>query len=257
VARVRVGQSWERRTLDSATLPREACDALLEAVRPFTVPRRAMVAGVFDVMERWRVSRLVLAYCTPGRDLPDVEPANVPFEPLELDETHGAIQSFCEGLAATRPHASPPRAVAWRRVLLRAGLPLAAILPIVAIQLARVIQERSRLAVFVALITLLPLVTAALLLWWTQQRWFIVPGGVLVRGPTFGAFGGNVRLYTPDGTLLVLQPHAASGWQASLCHQERRVGSRRLTPLECAALLIAWRSALPPPEEPPDTFLTD
>jgi len=179
------------------------------------------------------------------RELP--RPITVPFEPVELDETHPSIAAFSE---TTDPRGEAELARARRssrikRLMIRVGLPLGILLPQILNGIAQIVIHRKPIVSWIwgAAITLL--LGIWILTWWYAAQWLLVPRGVVVRRSLVGKLGQRLSLHTADDTILIVRPHSP-GWQAELW-RDNRSQSRRLTDIECAVLLGAWQSTLPAP----------
>lgn len=86
-------------------------------------------------------------------------------------------------------------------------------------------------------------------LWWTLRpdRWFLVPGGLIVIDPRWLGKAGRVRLIRREQAVLL---YWMQGGQAVIASPNERPVQRRLSPWEFEMLASAWRSPLPsPPEE--------
>ena len=77
---------------------------------------------------------------------------------------------------------------------------------------------------------------------WRSGRWYVVPGGVVVRRFVLGPFGKAAHLYRPADSVLFIE-RAWGAWEATIC-RSYRCFSRSLTDVECAVLLAAWQSPL-------------
>ncbi|HKQ46672.1 MAG TPA: hypothetical protein VJZ71_01235 [Phycisphaerae bacterium] len=83
--------------------------------------------------------------------------------------------------------------------------------------------------------------------WLRQNEWILIPGGLVIRKTSLRQFKTSTRRFTAADAVLILawrQP----GWEAQILQEEKIVEKRRLTPLECIALLGAWQSPLPAPD---------
>jgi len=186
-------------------------------------------------------------------------PLAVPFEPIELDETHPSVPALAEALTAAssadatggRSGAALVPARTYRRWFVRFGAPA---IMLFNVGLQAVIQTITQTATqgfrfwFVAmwggivLATVLPLVIYG---WYSSAQWFIVPGGVAVRRSFVGKLGKRLELYTPADTILQIGPDNLA-WVAVLARGKQRV-TRRLTQIEATVLLGAWQSPLRTP----------
>ncbi|MCP4247450.1 MAG: hypothetical protein GY778_10420 [bacterium] len=77
-------------------------------------------------------------------------------------------------------------------------------------------------------------------------RWFLVPGGVVVRGQSLMRSRVVLDRYTPADSVLLVVPRPL-GWLVTLAQGRRRI-RQLLSRQECVALLRAWQCPLPPPE---------
>ena len=251
-----------RGKMPMATVESIACPGMA----PETLARVREAAALWRD-DRYRAKRLATAirdlnlpgltfvFSLKKRELAVPPPLAVPFEPIELDETHPSIPALAESAAGAtdgRADAALVPARTFRRWFVRFGAP-AIILFNVGLQ--AVIQTITQTAVhgfrfwFVAmwggilLATVLPLVIYG---WYSSAQWFIVPGGVVLRRSFAGKVGKRLELFTPADTILQIGPDNLA-WVAVLARGKQRV-TRRLTQIEATALLGAWQSRLRTPE---------
>jgi hypothetical protein len=173
------------------------------------------------------------------------QPLGVPFEPMELDESHPGLAALCEYSAyvqlesGRRPHPSVAR-----RWIVRLIIPLVTTFILFSHSINVCLAGGIRGAAAFAILAVGASVGFALLSWWMSDRWLVVPGGVVIRRSLWGRVGASLKRCTPADTILIIRP-GNPGWLAQLWGKwpERR----RLTDVECAVLLAAWQSRIPPP----------
>lgn len=187
---------------------------------------------------------IVLVWALKNRLVTPPPPLAVPIEPLELNEGDLAIRMLAADPARAEPARESVAAVrAWRRFIARIGVGFIgfvnpAIQAIIGLAMRQWWQFYINLA-----ITVIGLGVLIFVFWYTSGRWFIVPGGVIVRRGVLGKVAVRLARYTPGDTLLMVRPFPPSGWQAELW-REKRVDSQRFTKTELSALLAAWQSPL-------------
>ncbi len=76
---------------------------------------------------------------------------------------------------------------------------------------------------------------------------FITNGGLVRRSVVRRGGGWHVEVFRREDSVLVVHPLNPRAWQMTL-HAEAGFVGGLLTPTECAMLLAAWRSPLPPPK---------
>lgn len=182
---------------------------------------------------------------------------DVPFEPMELDETH---PMFAELMAAHGSRIRDPRDDAdggaslaprtgtIKRWIVRSGLPVAMLVIWINPLMQFIVNpqaQRINLVMLAAMVATLVLIV----LWHRMQgaQWFLIPGGVVVREGGVRSWGVKLSRLTPADTVLVIQPFPP-GWRATLWRGKRQFG-RTLTGPEAEALLAAWRSPVATPSE--------
>jgi hypothetical protein len=181
----------------------------------------------------------------PAPTLPS--PFCVEFEPLELDETHPALQGLCAREGLSRAGMETPRARSWmRRVFQRYVIPIVFLGAIVAYGVMELGPTKSILtSLGCSSLIVLAVSTPILVVWWRSGKWYLVPGGVIVRAARFPTLSTLLYRCTPlDTTLEIVK----SRWSwRSVLYQGRCSWSRSVSDLECFALLAAWQSPLEPP----------
>jgi hypothetical protein len=250
----------ERRHIDIEYPPLpEGARAELEAIA--ACQRHPLLIApdeLHTIRERHGLPGVALVQTVQGKhELTIPSPTLVPFEAIELDETHPAIEALLSPEA--RGHAPlpdvPARSRYWQHTL--RAIILVAPLYAGLILLARVSTPSLWSWPDTMLFALpggLALVSALLLLAFPVRgrsglrwapRWYLVPGGVALRRRAPLPLRKRWRLYTPRDTVLTITP-LRSGWQAALDRGGVQI-VHGFTSLECAALLAAWQSPLPAP----------
>lgn len=181
-------------------------------------------------------------------------PLTVPFEPIELDETHPVLAGIVENLivADGDPDDATIRRSPWyARSFVRLG---AAAIVMLNMTIQAVVQTIAQSAAhgfrlwFIAMIWgIWGLVAAgcAYGLWRTSAQWLLIPGGVIIRRTFWKNVGTKLERYTPADTLLMMAPDNI-GWWTSLIRKEKAIHRKRFTRMEATALLAAWQSPIPP-----------
>jgi len=197
--------------------------------------------------ERYGLPPLAVAYYHEGTPLPLPAPLEVPFGPLELDESRAPLADLMQAVHTTAAVTPSP---SWRCTLLRLGFSAGVAGLLVAYVFFHLLTSRASVKVWseawlwsvVVAAFVLPGLAAALL----SDQWFLVPGGVVTRRRLFGRAHGMLRRYTPQDTTLIVRPRERETWQIELW-RGLRARKREATALEVVALLAAWQSPLPTP----------
>lgn len=188
---------------------------------------------------------LALFWNRRARPLTLPQPLAVPFEPMELDESHPGLAAICEYSAyVERASGRLPRPSVARRWTIRLIIPLVTTFILMAHSVNVCLAGGLMGAAAFAIVAIGASVGFALLSWWLSDRWLVIPGGVVIRRSLWGRVGASLKRCTPADTILIIRP-GNPGWLAQLWGKwpERR----RLTDVECAVLLAAWQSPIPPP----------
>jgi hypothetical protein len=208
-----------------------------------------MAVELSSVIRRFEVGGIAIVYVNPSApEFKVPAPIQVPFEPTELDETHPAMEPLCElSWPTDEVGRGRPRAARARRLVIRVVVPVVGVI-LGAIYMFLDFGKTGTLFANLMVLFFMVLVMLAILgaLLWQAGRWFVVPGGVVVRRVIVGPFAWAPRLYTPRNSILFIE-YAWPGWEATIAQGYRRI-NRSLTDVECAVLLAAWQS----PREPPD-----
>ena len=208
------------------------------------------VRHLAPVIERHRLPgvALVVNYKKDWFEVPP--PIEVPFEPLELDEANPALRTlFAAYGEVTKTAVQMPRRRPWRRHVVRWGIPLAlvgALLP-QAVHLTLLPMGNRAVAYWLWAALAAVVVGALTARWLASSQWLLVPRGLVIRRAVIGRVGVSLQLYTPADTYLSISPQQRK-WIAELW-RDRCKARKQITAYEAAALLAAWQSPLPPPEE--------
>jgi len=212
---------------------------IAEACRELDLPTLAIVQTIGD--------RKKLNF-----DIPP--PLTVPFEPVELDETHPALSGMVETLVSKDGDAEGAeiKKARWLgRAFIRIGAPAIILLNVTIQAVVQSIVQIGKQGFqlwFVAMWMAILGVTAAACfygVWRTSAQWILIPGGVVVRRTFWKNVGTRLECYIPADSMLMLTPDNM-GWNATFFRGVRAVQHRRLTRLEATALLAAWQSPIPP-----------
>src|SRR5262249_24726448 len=177
-------------------------------------------------------------------------PIAVPFEPVTLDEADTRLSHLAsagDGHLADEP-AAPKRLRGWTRWALRAGIGIGLLTSAVTQCIVNsLFQGWNWVPIAGSGIALLFLVVFCwLAASFINETWQLVPAGIVVTREWVIPAKNRVRLFTPANSFILIEPDPRKGWNAIVQSPSYRSRSR-LTDLEAAALLAAWRSPLPPP----------
>lgn len=181
-------------------------------------------------------------------------PLTVPFEPIELDETHPALAGMVETLILNDGEVenTDVKKARWLgRAFIRIGAPAILLLNISIQAIVQSLTHYARHGLqfwYIAMwmsIWCITIGACYYAVWRTSAQWILIPGGIVVRRTFWKNVGVRLERYTPADTLLILTPDNI-GWVASLYRAARPADRRRLTRLEATALLAAWQSPIPP-----------
>ncbi len=248
VVRLRPEKGVSRAVAASCDLPDDIRAAVVEAAAPWRDPPY-VTKRLRAIVERHGLPGIAVLWETvKGGGPPTPPPITMPFEPIELNEAHPTLCDLCGASPDTAaPRPAPPKASAWRRFLVRLGMPVG-ILFFLGFELisAATASPRNpwmllRLPLFVG-----TLLVVAGTVWWLSGQWLIIPGGLVVRRSVYGKVGVMLSRYTPADSMLYVRP-MPPGWEVQIWRGRRHV-KRMLTGLELSALLGAWQSPLPAPE---------
>lgn len=200
-----------------------------------------------SLREREKLPGLALWYAHPKHATDVPAPLDVPFEPYELDEGRAPLAELVGSTSSADPdELAALRTSRIKRMMARLGLPviiLAAQLPNAITQLA---VHRNLFVLWLWGAMLVCGIATAVIIWWLSDQWLIVPGGVVIRKSMVGKVGESLKLYTPADSTLIVRPQQSINslelWRGT--HVKRRLATK----LECAALLAAWQSHIPPPD---------
>jgi hypothetical protein len=176
-------------------------------------------------------------------------PLAVHFEPMELNERDPALEALCHDAPTTiRRRRRMPRAAVGKRLLMRIGIPVAAAVLVAPYLTCDVASSGVGLKGYLLTIPLVALAAIAgvFLLRWRTPKWFLVPGGVIIKEYVWGSLERRLRRCTPENATLLVRPGFVA-WVAVIFHGERLYDCE-LTDLECATLLAAWQSPISAPD---------
>jgi hypothetical protein len=176
-------------------------------------------------------------------------PLAVHFEPLELDERNPALEVLCNEAPTTiaRSRRMPPAAVG-RRLLMRIGIPIAVTVLVSPCLTCDVLPPGVGLRGYVLTIPFATLIgiAAFFLLRGREPKWFLIPGGVVIREFVWGSLKRRLRTCTPSNSTVLIR-QGLLGWQVRIFRGQREY-QRELTDLETATLLAAWQSPISVPD---------
>jgi hypothetical protein len=182
---------------------------------------------------------------------PRAGPIEVAFEPVPLDESSPTLRDLAAlATDSTNEGTDARRSVhGFVRHWLRVGIPAGGLIMLLVQSAQAIIQDglRSKFTLTMLAFTLTFVAAMVAVHWIRNCNWFIVPGAVVVRKRSLMKREGKIFLFTPEETLLILQPRAIA-INASLIQGEEIVESAVLTKTETVALLGAWQSSIAPPE---------
>ncbi len=230
------------REIRAPHLPEELHEPIRAAGAAWRDPK-AVARRLDELRQQHDLPGLAIWYALE-KNAPTVpQPLDLPFEPLELDEGRAPL---AELVAEAQADEQTRRSNAFRRGLVRIGLPVFVLLPQLFNGVTQILIHRSRSVVLLWVGIIGVLVLAFGLVWWLADDWFIVPGGIVVRRRLIGRVGERLRLYTPADALLIIRQNQP-GYILEIW-QDGRPRQRKVTELEAAAALGAWQSKLPPPD---------
>ncbi len=235
---------------ECATLSPEIVAAVHRGASPLRKPER-VVEHLRKIIDSHQLEGIAMFWAGSTHRSLLPPPLEVPFEPTELNERQPELRWLCRA-APNAPESNrklPKPLSLWRN--LAVSLFVGYFLVSLGIQIVAGIRSGNPAAAVLPSLHFLIMSALVLILYMRRRRnWLLVPRGVLERQPALGWWGGRIRRYTPQDTVLLIRPSRQGYgvyWDAELWQQDRRT-ARMLTSLECHALLAAWQSPIPPPE---------
>ena len=219
--------------------------------------REPALMGRNDKSRRQRLWSYVERKEVPGLAIVDINltteplmpcrPIRVQFEPIPLDDTHPNLIELAKLSGGDQPVVPRSRLLALSRNHLYQTL---ACLPGIVVALSVLFDSmktgfRSQNLLFYLSLAMF-LIALPIGLFWTT-RWFVVPGGIAIRSPSWRRSLRRPRLYTPSTTLLFVAEKGVI-WTVRICDADRVLETCSMSRLECIAVLGAWQSPLPPPD---------
>lgn len=220
--------------------------------------RKYMARYLEGTVKKHRLPGLAVVMYPRKEDQPVIPPGfTVPFEPMQINEDDAQLRTLFESLELPIGP-KPARTYAKRtpflmRLAPRFGMPSAAFWALFlnaclqAAILGRV-YGLGRHGFWLGPAVVIFLTAAFVFVFRSVgRRWFLIPGGVVIRRGVFRQFAVSlVRLTASDSILLISRHEKISGWHVQIW-RESRSWWRIMTDLEMSALLAAWQSAVPAP----------
>lgn len=187
-----------------------------------------------------------------GKRLPPISPLSVMFEPVALDESSSTLVELAhessnaiENDDAQKKNSDLSTA---RKFQLRSGVSVFWGV-YSTLQLISSYQSRGIASVRTVFWAIMLLVAAILPIGWhliNNPSWFIVPGGIIVKGGFRFGRGNYPVMFTPGNSAMVIES-VGPGFRASLIRDDKIDQQMRLTPIEAVALVGAWQSPIVAP----------
>ena len=230
--------------------------------------RPTNVKRVAEALARQGRTGAVVRIAKPNRTAP-IEPLNVTFEPLPLDESvplfvgleqhagaawEGGYTSQADDASADE---GASRGVFRRRILLSGGWLMIAIFAFNA-AIGGWESYRARHVTVNSVMWTVYLIVALVGVggrgaWRSRQQWLLVPGGLASRRARFRRRDWELHLFQRESSVLILRNQWRHFWWVYVADRET-VQVAGMTPREAVMLLRAWLSPLP---TPPLERLTD
>lgn len=256
----------------SATLPESVLGELRQATAHWR-DRKYQLRRVQAMRDAGRCPPVAIINHLDGSPPPPLlEPFELPFEPLLLQEEEprlqdvlagnpawSAVSGACPaaaaqlqqlqpgsaGAGASRGKRRPLRSGFARRWMLRSGLIFFAIPLVVNALVHGTIHFNRPGGRLLAAGLLLTTLAIGALVACVSDTWYVTPGGVIMRRSLLRFNLARAALFTPADSLLSVMP-MPGGWGAWI-QGPRTSAYRQITDIELLVLLAAWQSRLPPP----------
>lgn len=222
----------------------DALDAIRQAAAAWRdVPHLGTRLRALQQQRGWRGLAVIHAQ---GRKRPEVPPPlTVPFEPLALEETNDTLMELA---ALAQPDATEreiPGMRTVRRMMARVGVAIIGLVNPAIQAIVHGLLGNTALAALNGGVAILCIGVVVVLFWATSGRWFVVPGGVIVRRRLWRKVGMRLTRWTPADAILVAHPFPP-GWHVALLGARGRE-TQRMTTRELQVLLAAWQDPHSPP----------
>lgn len=185
-------------------------------------------------------------------------PLAVPFEPTPLTERSELVTSSSEAapsqaalvrerLGMAMRTFGRSRAARWFFVgsLILGGLALLGMLITAVRDLLEGRQPAALRSVFIGLAAGAPIaLLAAVVASWRQERWFVVPGAILVRRSSWWSQRSEISMFQREKSVLM---HWLDANQLAIGSADGRMSSTAATARMAELAIRAWLSPLPPP----------
>lgn len=252
------GPTSDRLTAFHAELPEDMCRVVASTAASWR-DQKYIVRHLADVIRHYQIAGMAIVYqpLTESAKLKVPQPLNVFFEPVELDQFDDHLQQLMESNVPMDPaERSRMKSSRMRWFFVRMGVTATIALQLLlqfSFQFLNNMKSWKSLAIVGACLVIMIMAFGARFLY--EDRWMLVPGGVLIRKSFFKSFAMPTTLYTPADSTLIINTHQQS--RNSGQHKTPRratiwrnamESSRTLTYFESAALLAAWQSNVPAPQ---------
>lgn len=187
-----------------------------------------------------------------------IDPINVPFEPIPVDESAPAFVDLCSAVDEDPMQLSKSSGAnsfgedtefvrrLWRKFsfIYRGTWSIVALILLIAS--ARSGSLKSGLIVLGVMLLSILTGSATRGGWKDNEQWFLVPGGIAVRTLQRSARAWDIHLFVRQQSVLSLYRSKQRFWYLFIADSEERK-QVQITRAEARMLLRAWLSPLPPP----------
>ncbi len=221
--------------------------AIREALTPPWYSVGVPANAVIERLAELGCFNMTARVCKP-KDMTPVQPMEVTFEPIPLDETGSLFAQLESDSAQDAP--STPRATSTLARNIRLGGGWFVLIPFSFALLMSMIDS-IRLKHITGMLIQWSIMTGILVLgigkgaWRSRFQWFLIPGGLAVRRARRWKGDWQLELYERTQSVLVVHNRYRI-WTVSVASAERATKAA-MTQREARMLLRAWLSPLPTP----------
>ena len=180
---------------------------------------------------------------------PPAPPLDKPISPLPLDEADENFRALARDWLDAKSDSASYLTRRWRRAIYMMGNPYAwAYTCLVLTWQAWLSIKRGKATheIYLLLASLLVPLAGLMFGFLLASRQLFVTNGGLVRRVARRGGGWHVEVFRREDSVLIVYPVNPKIWRMLLRNKSGLL-KVLLTPIECAMLLAAWRSPLPPP----------